>query len=98
MNVNWTHQAVKSFNKNIEWLEKHWTIKEIENFINDTEIIIKKIAQNPAIFAQSEKKKTIRKGSINKIVSIFYRIHPKKKSIDILLFWDNRQNPDNLKY
>jgi len=98
MNVNWTFQAVKSFERNIEWLEKHWTIKEIENFINDTELFIERIKQNPYIYEQSEKKKTVRKGLVNNIVSIFYRIRPQKKEIDILLFWDGRQNPDKLKY
>lgn len=28
-------------------------------------------------------------------LNIVYIVHPRKKEIDILLFWDNRQNPDN---
>ncbi|HRG47047.1 MAG TPA: hypothetical protein PLX69_19430 [Leptospiraceae bacterium] len=43
---------------------------------------------------ESFKNKQIRRGLVNQIVSIFYRVHPHKNKIDLLVFWDNRQNPE----
>jgi len=95
MKINWTEKAIKSFELNIEWLIKNWTDIEIKNFITQTEQLIDRIKQNPYIYSQSDKKKSVRKGRVNTIVSMFYIVRPRKKEIDILLFWDNRQNPDN---
>jgi len=97
MTVFWTPQAIQSFEENIDWLELHWTNREIENFINDTDAIIESIKQNPYLFTASEKENTIRKGMVNSIVSVFYRVRHAEGEIDILLFWDGRQNPKKLK-
>jgi plasmid stabilization system protein ParE len=98
MKINWTDKAIKSFELNIKWLIENWTDKEIINFINQTEQLIDRIKQNPYIYSQSDKKKSVRKGRVNAIVSMFYFVRPRKKEIDILLFWDNRQNPNNLHF
>ncbi len=97
MTVFWTPQAVQSFEENIDWLEQHLTNREVENFINDTDEIIERIKQNPYLFTASEKENTIRKGMVNSIVSVFYRVRHAESEIDILLFWDGRQNPKKLK-
>jgi len=50
------------------------------------------------MFKTSEKKKNIRKGFVTKHTSLYYRVKPRKKSIELLAFWDNRQNPKKFKY
>ena len=50
------------------------------------------------MFKASSKNKIIRKGFVNNLVSLFYRVKPQKKEIELLLFWNNRQNPKKLKY
>ncbi len=98
MTVFWTPQAIQSFEENIDWLEQHWTNREIENFINETDAIIERIKQNPYIFAASENESSIRKGLINNIVSVFYRVRHAQNEIDILLSWNGRQNPKKLNF
>jgi hypothetical protein len=39
--VNWTHRAWKTYEANIDWLQLHWTKKEIAAFVLLTD---KKIA------------------------------------------------------
>ena len=98
MKVNWTNQAIKSFELNIEWLIENWTDNETKNFIIQTEQLIARIKHNPYIYSQSNKQKSVRKARVNNIVSMFYIVRPRKKEINILLFWDNRQNPNKLIY
>ena len=98
MKVVWTGKAKISFSKILEYLNENRTQKEINNFAAEAQKAIFQIGQNPFMFITSGKKKNIRKGFVNRKVSLFYRIRKRKKEIELLLFWDNRQNPEDLKY
>ncbi|MEZ5197978.1 MAG: hypothetical protein R2764_16800 [Bacteroidales bacterium] len=50
------------------------------------------------MFEASGKKKNIRKGFITRHISLYYRIKPTKKEIELLSFWDNRQDNSKLTY
>jgi len=94
MKVNWTPAAKDSFERILDWLLNNWTKKEVENFIEQTEKTIEGISQNPYMYKASSKNKQIRKGFVNRLISLFYRVRHKENEIDILYFWDNRQNPN----
>ncbi len=49
------------------------------------------ISHQPYMFKASILTQDIRKGIISKQKSFFYKVH--KDSIEILFFWDNRQEP-----
>jgi hypothetical protein len=78
----------------IEYLEENWTIKEINNFIDRTDEVVSFIAQNPKQYLYSKKKKVYR-AVVTKQISLYYRVNLNK--IELLIFWDTRQNPDTLK-
>jgi hypothetical protein len=59
---------------------------------------LNQIAENPGMFVASRKKKNIRKGYITKHNALYYRVKPIKKELELLTFWDNRQNPEELKF
>ena len=46
------------------------------------------------MFPASKQRKDVRKAVITKHLSVYYRFN--KTAIQLLHFWDNRQNPDNL--
>jgi len=46
----------------------------------------------------SAKRKNVRIGIINKRTQLVYHYKPGKKQIEILLFWDPKQNPAKFKY
>lgn len=98
MKISWTPTAHYTYFKVLEYLSKEWTVKEVASFIDKTEHTIAQIAENPQMFKASKKKKSIRKGFITEYNSIYYRIKPRKKEIELLTFWDNRQNPLKIKY
>lgn len=96
MKVFWTPQARHTYFKVLDHLEKAWTEKEIRNFINKVDILLDQIKQNPEMFEESSKKRNVRKGLITKHNTLYYRVSPKKMEIQLLVFWDNRQDPGKL--
>lgn len=98
MKVNWTPSAKKSFEQILDWLYNNWTNKEIENFLDQTDSTIEQIKNNPYLYRASEQNEQVRRGLVNRFISLYYRVRSKEEEIDLLTFWDNRQNPDSNKY
>jgi plasmid stabilization system protein ParE len=98
MKVSWTPKALKSFMEIVDFLNEKWTKKEVDAFAEQTDKVIEQIAENPYMFVATEKRKNVRKGLVNKLVSLFYRVKPRKKEIELLRFSDNRMDPDKLEY
>jgi hypothetical protein len=92
-NIIWSPKAKITYYQVLEYLELNWTIKEIKSFINRTDYVIEHISQTPFHYPYSLKGDTY-KCVLIKQVSLFYRI--KQQEIELLLFWDNRQNPAKL--
>jgi hypothetical protein len=92
-NIIWSPRAKITYYQVLEYLELNWTIKEIKSFINRTDYVIEHISQTPFHYPYSLKGDTY-KCVLIKQVSLFYRI--KQQEIELLLFWDNRQNPAKL--
>jgi hypothetical protein len=89
-------KARHTYFKVLHHLEKAWTEKEIQNFINEVDSLLDQIKQNPEMFEESRKKKNVRKDFVTKHNTLYYRVRPRKKELQLLLFWDNRQNPEDL--
>ena len=98
MDIFWTPKASHTYFKVLDHLKKAWTENEIQNFINEVNNLLDQIKQNPEMFEESRKKKNIRKGFITKYNTLYYRVKPRKKELQLLLFWDNRQDPGKLAY
>jgi plasmid stabilization system protein ParE len=98
MKVSWTPTARKTYFKILDYLEISWTEKELQNFIDEVDQVIKHIAKDPHMYEASRKKKNVRKGFITKHNTLYYRIKPRKKELELITFWDNRQDPKRLAY
>nr|NQU88883.1 type II toxin-antitoxin system RelE/ParE family toxin [Bacteroidota bacterium] len=96
MNVFWTPTARLTYLEILEYLERDWTFNEIKNFILEVDDVIEKISRNPYMFPPSRKEKSIRKGFVTSHNSLYYRINEDTKDIELLTFWDNRQDPKKL--
>ena len=97
MKVIWSAKARITYFNVLDYLEKHWTKKEIIQFSNRTEMVIRAIQKNPGIFPLSHKHKNIRKAIVDKNNSFFYQVDKINKAIFLLTFFDNRQNPERLR-
>ncbi len=91
--VIWSPIARLTYYQILEYLDEKWTIKELEAFINRTEEAINHICDNPLLYSYSEESDTHR-CVVVKQVSLFYRM--KTETIELLVFWDNRQDPAKL--
>jgi len=98
MKILWTPTARRTYFEVLEHLEKAWAEKEIQNFINEVDHLLEQINRNPEMFEESRKMKNVRKGFVTKHNTLYYRVKPRKKELQLLLFWDNRQDPGKLSY
>ena len=90
--IIWSPKAIDTFDGVIDYLNENWTEKEIENFVTITENTIRHISQNPYLFKGSEKD-NLREAFVTKNNILLYQINESLKSVELLTFWDTRQNP-----
>jgi len=93
--IVWSPVAKTSYFSILEYLEKNWTTKEIHAFVRRTNEILDLIKTRPSLFQYSKSSDTHRCVLV-KQVSLFYRVKPSSNRIELLVFWDNRQNPEKL--
>jgi plasmid stabilization system protein ParE len=91
--IIWSPEAEITYLKILEYLEENWTIKEMESFINRSEQVIEHISQYPNHYPYSKGSDSYKCVFISQ-VSLFYRL--KDRQIEMLIFWDNRQDPAKL--
>lgn len=89
--ILWTDNAIKELEKTIEYLEVHWTEKELINLATHIEKTLNLISQNPHLFQASDFKKEVRRAVILTLNTLYYRVN--ENSVEILSFFSNRQNP-----
>ena len=94
-NVIHSDLAKLTFFENIKYLEENWSKQVILNFLRKVNKITKLIKNNPKIFPIWNEKKNIRKVIIISQITMFYIVQ--EKTIDVVLFWNNYQNPKKLK-
>ena len=86
--------AKETFRENIKYLEKNWTIKEIQMFLKKTSSIFEILKVSPQTFQEWKHNKRIRKIVVVKQITMFYSVS--KTQVKILLFWNNYQEPSKL--
>ncbi|MBS7229909.1 type II toxin-antitoxin system RelE/ParE family toxin [Flavobacterium psychroterrae] len=89
----WTAQAVKGFNKVVDYLEAKWTIKEILNLENKIQQVINQISLNPEQFPKSVKSESLYKAIVDKNNYLVYRINKESNLIEIINFRGTKQKP-----
>ena len=98
MKISWTPTARKTYFKVLDHLAEEWTKREVGIFINEVESLLEQIKSNPEMYQASRKKRNVRKALITEQTTLYYRIKPRKKELELITFWDNRQDPRKLAY
>jgi len=91
--IIWSPTASISYYKILEYLQQNWTRKELKSFSDRVELVIQHIGENPLLYPYSTENDTY-KCIVVKQISLFYRL--KQHNIELLVFWDNRQDPAKL--
>ncbi len=89
--ILWTDHALKELAETYEYLELHFTDRELKRLSNEIDKTLELISKNPCLFQMSNSK-GIRKVVILKFNTIYYR--EKREMVEILSFFSNRKNPD----
>jgi plasmid stabilization system protein ParE len=89
--ICWTKHALSELELTVKYLNTFWTKKEINRLARELESLLDIIALNPLLFPISKSNPSVRKVTILKYNTLYYRIEG--YSIEILSFFSNRQNP-----
>lgn len=89
-----TAAAELSYYKTLDYLQVNWSNTEHQNFEEQVQRILTTIVNHPFAYPATESNKVIRKAVILNVISMYYRVYD--DSIEVLLFWDNRRNPEAL--
>ncbi len=90
--VYWTSIAERSFEEEIEFILLKWSSSEVLAFIEITESFLPLLSANPFLGKYIEKK-DIYAFVLSKQTTVFYRVVAVELRVDLLLFFNNRQNP-----
>ena len=93
LSVKWLPEAEITYALVLEYLKENWTPKEVIAFIDRTDEVIGQIAKQPKSYIYSKKKDAYR-AVITRQTSLYYRVN--SKEIELLVFWDNRQDLNKL--
>ena len=95
MEIVWTKKAHETFNDVLDYLDREYSQKEVDDYINSVYQTISTIKAYPKAFQCVDKKISVRKAVVSPQNSLFYSID--STQISLLRFWDNRSNPSSLK-
>ncbi len=96
LEVQWSKQADRKFDKIIEYLLIEWSERVTRAFIKKVYDLIETLSEFPEIGTLENKGKGIRGFTIVKQVNIFYKVSGNR--IIILDFFDNRQAPEKKRF
>ena len=96
MNVLWTPTAELSYAKELEKISEEWSISEIINFMNLVDDFIKKL-ESGIIEGKVSQKTNLRSFVISKQTTLYFDVFEDTQIIELLLFWNNKDNPKELK-
>ncbi|WP_326321030.1 type II toxin-antitoxin system RelE/ParE family toxin [Chryseobacterium salviniae] len=94
--VVWSSKAQKNYRDNLLYLKEFWTKKEIKRFIFLVDKAVHAISQNPYIGSVYEENYRYRKYLVTEQIYLYYRL-TQENEILLASFWNNYQNPDQLK-
>lgn len=92
--IIWSPKAQKDYAGIIDFVLQRWTLKEVQQFVDQVEntIFILRIGN---IEFRKTKYRKLHVAVISEQISVYYRIHS-SKMVEIVRVWDNRQRPSKL--
>ena len=96
MKDTWTRNAKRSYDRELGFILEKWSIKEMLGFIVLTDRFIQTL-ESEIFEGKVHPKPNVFSGSISKQTRVFFKKYPEKDEIRLLLFWNNSQDPEELK-
>lgn len=96
LDIKWSKRADKKFDKILDYLTINWSERVTAHFVKKVYDFLDILSEFPEIGSIENEEKGIRGFTIVNQVNIFYRI--KGKTIILLDFFDNKQNPNKKRF
>jgi hypothetical protein len=96
--IVWSEESIKTYDQNIDFLFKQWSAREVDRFLTQTDFVLSRIQTHPESSSPSKRNKKIRMARFNKYITLYYRYNKRRKQIELLSFWNTKQDPSKLKY
>lgn len=93
LEIVWTPQAEKGFEKIITYLSENWSEREVQNFVRESFRFFELLTEHPEILEKSDKQKNVYRGPMDKHNILTYRFKPRKKQIELLNIRSAKQKP-----
>lgn len=87
--IHWSEPAKIDYWKNIEYLEKEWTLKEVHSFMDKVDELIDLLTKSNVTFKPTLYKNTFQV-PVLKQITLYYTLENNK--IELLRFWNNYQD------
>ena len=92
LKVVFTKRAAQGYAEIVQYLEENWTEKELDSFEIEVETFLRKLVLFPNMLKPSRKNK-IRRGPINSLTMLTYRVNLETKQIEVLNLRSTRKYP-----
>ena len=86
-------QSGHPYDEEIDYIFFKWNLKEVLKFEQLAIIELDRLCQNPRIGIIKNDKYSI---LFSKQTTLFYNVKEKEETIELLLFWNNQKNPEEL--
>ncbi|PCJ00851.1 MAG: hypothetical protein COB15_01905 [Flavobacteriales bacterium] len=90
LEIVWSKKAAAGYSKILKYLDDEWTEQEVEHFENEMKSFFTTLSMQPYILQES-KKKGLRRGPINKLTLLTYRVNEKKSQVQLINIRGARQ-------
>lgn len=94
--VFWTDLAEESYSNELDFINTKWNLSEVVKFMDLVDEFVNKLELG-IIVGKISKKTNIRSFVISKQTTLFFDVFEDSKEIELLLFWNNKGNPLELK-
>jgi plasmid stabilization system protein ParE len=92
LEIIWSKRAATGYSNILSYLDEHWSQKEIKHFEDEVKRFLKNLSKQPYMLRKSEKM-NIRRGPINKLTMLTYRIDEKRNQLQLINIRSARQKP-----
>jgi plasmid stabilization system protein ParE len=96
LEIYWSTLSKISFSEEIYFILRKWNQIEVDKFSELVYDYLERLTKNPEIGIYNSKFNCY-SIVISKQSTLFYRILESEKKIELILFWNNKQNPVYLK-
>ncbi|MCI4443311.1 MAG: type II toxin-antitoxin system RelE/ParE family toxin [Lentimicrobium sp.] len=96
LEVKWSSLAEITLAEEIDFILRKWNLVEADKFVLLVYSFLEGLAKKPEIGIFNSKLNCF-SIVISKQTTLYYRILESEKKVELVLFWNNKQNPTHLK-